>query len=615
MEWSPPVDADISSINVYQNGISIVSFVPSDFTGGLFNYTTPALAPGVYAFNVGVSDGATEVLSNAVNITVEVPNPAPVKPSIQNAVVLNFNTVKLSWTQDAGDTDITSIGIIQNGVEIATFGPNDHPNNEFTTGALADGVHSLRVRLGDGVNTVLSDPVVIVVDDRPSFTAFAGRVPDPTPAATTLVLDNVTHTGILPDKVILNWATTAGSSPVAEYIIYKNNVEYSRVAGTATGYVSGILPLGTHTLAVEAKDATGKVSDRQVFSATIDYLRPVINLSATYNATTGAVDLDWHYQVVDSTEFEIQKALSSIPNDPTAFTGTKYTTTSSRISITLPHEDRDKVVYFDVRVKKGNQYSVIQKQVSLRVNHSANSFWDNLVRVDAANQIPLAVWQPDVIPAANIMGNSIESLTIHIPGASRNNINSISINSLATGGGYSHTLRSPFSNDIVFDSSTDLVTIPKSALQTPAGALPRINDSFDIGVNLGTLQSIHRTVSLLHSSDQNTIDASVVNGSYRNILNINPAWNPLETPTTMTFQNGSVTIQVLSGLTLTGTATFTSRYQGYLTLSNSSGSVNSIVPFSVFYHRVSGTMGINIQVLGSKYPPSGRLDQFDFIKQ
>ena len=274
-------------------------------SNGQWSFITPTLADGAHTLSVIATDAAgNSSAPTTLTLTVVTTAPAPVADlavsdnvgAIQGALTsgafTDDTTPTLSGTAGAGNIVTLYDGTTLLGT--ATAGADGAWT--FTTGALAQGEHTLNVTVTDAAGNVSpATPFNLTVDTL-------------APAVSTLVVTNDVAGVVVP-----NGGATSDSTPVLSgaaeagsvVTLYDGNATLGSVTvgagGTWSFTPAAALAEGAHSLRVTVTDAAGNVSGSTSASVVIDTTAPEVTLTASNNNGATPVAIAGNGLTSDST--------------------------------------------------------------------------------------------------------------------------------------------------------------------------------------------------------------------------------------------------------------------------------------------------------------------------
>jgi P pilus assembly chaperone PapD len=266
------IDADVTDVQVLINGTAH----SAQFVDGKWQFTAPALADGDYTVTVQVIDDAGNIQrSAALDVTIDTVTAAPVitlsdDTGVQGDSQTNDTTPGFAITTD---TDAVSVMVsIDGGAAVAATKDADGKWH-FTSGALADGDHSISVVVTDlagntsnasltfTVDTTLSIPTLDMVDASDSGSSSTDNITnDSTPVFT---LGNI-DADVTDVQVLIN-----GTAHSAQLVDGKWQ------------FTAPALADGNYTVTVQVTDDAGNIQRSAALDMTIDTVTaaPVITLT------------------------------------------------------------------------------------------------------------------------------------------------------------------------------------------------------------------------------------------------------------------------------------------------------------------------------------------------
>jgi hypothetical protein len=260
-----------STLSIY-DGATLLGTTASNGAGA-WSFTTGVLSDATHSLTATATDSAANVSAASAALTVTIDTVAPGAPTISSystdsAVVgdgiTNDNTLTLVGTAAAG----SAISVYDGATLLGTAAANGAGAWTFTTGALADGAHSLTATASDVAgNSAMSGALAVTIDTAapgvPTIASFS------TDSGT--VGDSVTNDNTL----TLTGAAAAGST----VSIYDGATLLGNAMANGVGawsFTTGALTDATHALTARATDAAGNVSAASAaLNVTIDTAAPV----------------------------------------------------------------------------------------------------------------------------------------------------------------------------------------------------------------------------------------------------------------------------------------------------------------------------------------------------
>ncbi|MDP3156351.1 MAG: Ig-like domain-containing protein [Archangium sp.] len=249
-----------ATITVFVDGVSVGTTTAN--ASGAWTFTSAQLADGAHTTRATATDsvGNVSVNSNTNSFTVDTTPPAaPIVATPANGSRTGDNTPTVSGTSEANATVTVSI----DGVVAGTVTADASGNWSFTTAALAEGAHTVRVTATDSVGNVS------VNSNTNTFTV--DTVPPAAPVVTAPA----------------NGSSTANSTPSISGTAEANSTVTVIIDGVSAGtttanasgtwtFTSALLADGVHTARATATDAVGNVSvNSNTNSFSIDTSAPV----------------------------------------------------------------------------------------------------------------------------------------------------------------------------------------------------------------------------------------------------------------------------------------------------------------------------------------------------
>jgi hypothetical protein len=284
-----------STVKIF-DGATLLGSVKASVAGA-WAYTTAALANGVHSLTATASDvaGNTGVASGALSVTID--TTAPVAPSIASFStdsgvvgdhITSDNTLTLTGTAEANST----IKLYDGTTLLGSATVDDTGAWNYTTAALANGIHSLTARATDvaGNTGVASAALSVTIDTTapvaPSIASFS--------TDSGVVGDHITS-----DNTLTLTGTAEANSTVKVY-------DGATLLGSATANTSGAWSLttaaltdGAYNLTATATDVAGNTSATTSalslsatapgLNVTIDTTAPVAPSIASFSTDSGVV--------------------------------------------------------------------------------------------------------------------------------------------------------------------------------------------------------------------------------------------------------------------------------------------------------------------------------------
>ncbi|MEZ3500634.1 Ig-like domain-containing protein [Pantoea sp. KPR_PJ] len=295
--------AEAGSRITISDGTSVLGSVTAG-SNGQWSFISPTLADGEHTLSVVATDAAgNSSTPSTLTLTVATAAPAPVadlvvtdnvgtvQGALTSGAVTDDTTPTLSGTTGAGNIITVYDGTTLLGTVTATDG-----TWSFTTGALAQGPHTLNVTVTNAAGNVST------------ATPFNLTIDTVAPAASTLVITNDAAGVVVP-----NGGSTNDSTPVLSGTAETGSVvtlyDGTTTLGTVTVGAGGAwsftpataLGEGAHSLRVTVTDAAGNVSGSTSASVIIDTTPPEVTLTASNNNGTVPVAIANNGLTNDST--------------------------------------------------------------------------------------------------------------------------------------------------------------------------------------------------------------------------------------------------------------------------------------------------------------------------
>jgi hypothetical protein len=295
LDLTGTAEAD-STVQVYDGATLLGTAIAN--SSGAWSFTTAALGDGLHALTATSADAAGNIsaVSTALNITVD--STAPDAPTFGDDTPGDGagNTMTLPGSADShgpvtsanvltfgGRAEIGSIVNVYDGTTLlGTAAANASGTWSFTTGALADGAHSLTASATDAAGNVgaASAALDITIDTAaPVAPDIASFGPD----------SGVSSNGITNQRLLNLTGTAEAGSMVKLY-------DGATLLGTAVAdgsgawsFVTSPLGDGAHSLTATATDAAGNTgATSSALSVAIDSTAPEVPAIAGFGPDTGA---------------------------------------------------------------------------------------------------------------------------------------------------------------------------------------------------------------------------------------------------------------------------------------------------------------------------------------
>jgi hypothetical protein len=274
-----------STVKVY-DGATLLGSATANGSGA-WTYTTAALSNGAHSLTTTATDAAGNIstISSAIAVTVDAVVPAA--PSVISFSpdtgtvgdgITDANVLTLLGVADANST----VNVFDGAALLGSVAANGSGAWSFTTGALADGSHSLMAaETVAGITGPESSALTVVVDTTaplaPSFTSFS---PD-----SGVVGDHITN-----DNTLVLTGSAEANSTVK---IYDGATLLGSTAANGAGawtYDTAALADGSHSLTATATDAAGNVgTGSAALALTIDTVAPAAPSIASFSPDTGTL--------------------------------------------------------------------------------------------------------------------------------------------------------------------------------------------------------------------------------------------------------------------------------------------------------------------------------------
>ncbi|QGY30450.1 Ig-like domain-containing protein [Pantoea cypripedii] len=285
--------AEANSVVTIYDGTTVLGSATAS-AGGIWSFTTAALAEGSHALSVRATDAAgnVSVASSTATVVIDTVAPAAVTLAasnnngttaipIANNGTTNDNTPALSGTAEAGSKITISDGTTVLGT--VTAGSNGAWS--FTTSTLADGTHTLNVTATDAAGNVSPNAAVTLTVDTGV----------PTASTLTVTADNVTPNVTIPSggSTNDNTPTLSGTAEAGAVVTISDGStvlgSVTAGAGGAWSFTTAALANGSHPLSVTVKDAAGNVSPATSATVIVDTVAPTASTLVVTNDVTSTV--------------------------------------------------------------------------------------------------------------------------------------------------------------------------------------------------------------------------------------------------------------------------------------------------------------------------------------
>ncbi len=270
-----------STVKVY-DGATLLGSATTNGTGA-WTYTTAALANGAHSLTATATDAAgnTGVASSALAVMID--TIAPVAPTIASFStdsgiagdhITSDNTLTLTGTAEANSTVKLYDGATLLGSAIA----DGSGAWNYTTVALANGVHSLTARATDVAgNTGVASAALAVTIVAPSISSFS--------TDSGVVGDHITN-----DNTLTLTGTAEANSTVN---VYDGTMLLGSATTNGTGawsFTTAALTDGAHSLTATATDVAGNTGAASTaLNVTVDTTAPVAPSIASFSTDSGVV--------------------------------------------------------------------------------------------------------------------------------------------------------------------------------------------------------------------------------------------------------------------------------------------------------------------------------------
>jgi hypothetical protein len=232
-----------------------------------------SLAAGSHTVTVRATDYAGNMNTASVTFTVDTVAPSVRITSPTSGSYNNSSSSTVQWTaSDSGS------GIAKMEIKLDTGSWSTIAGTTDTLTSLADGSHTVTVRVTDNAGNVNSASASFVVDT----VAPVLSINSPTSGS-------YNNTG----SVTVSWTATDGGSGIAKTEINVDSGPWTPISGT--GYSLTSMANGAHTVTIRATDNAGNMNTESV-TFTVDTVKPVLNIVAPvpdswYNTT--ALNATW----------------------------------------------------------------------------------------------------------------------------------------------------------------------------------------------------------------------------------------------------------------------------------------------------------------------------------
>jgi chitodextrinase len=315
-------DVGVAGYQILRNGTQVA-------TATATSYTDIELSPSTsYTYTVKAYDASGNVSAASSSVSVTTASSTgdtapPTTPTGLSSPSQAGTALDLSWTASTDDTSVAGYQIFRNGTLVGTtsaaqIGTTNIPTPTlFTdTGLTASTSYTYTVKAFDpaGNLSAASAPITVTTAALSSGGGGGGGTPPSVPTG-------LSSTGQTSTSISLSWtASTAGSSPVAGYDIYRNGTKVA--TSTSTSYTdTGLSPSTSYTYTVDAFDSSGDVSARSSSLTVSTKAAPTVPAGLTASKeTSSSIAFSW----TASTE-----ASSSVAGYDIYRNGTKIGTSTS----------------------------------------------------------------------------------------------------------------------------------------------------------------------------------------------------------------------------------------------------------------------------------------------
>ncbi len=296
---TPTLDGTAEALSTVQIFDGVTSLGTTTVSGiGNWTFTTGVLADGVHSFTAVATDvaGNVGVASGALAVTIDTSIAAPSTPDLAAASDsgssntdnnTNDTTPTFNGTAEANST----VTIFDSVTSLGSTTADGLGNWSFTTGALADGGHSMTAVASDAAGNVssASAALVVTIDTAPPG---APSTPDLNAASDsgTSSTDNITN------DTTPTLDGTSEANAIVEIFDGVTSLGTTNASGAGIwSFTTGALSTGAHSLTAKATDAAGNTGVAiGALSLTIDTAAPAApstpNLNAASDTGTSSTD-------------------------------------------------------------------------------------------------------------------------------------------------------------------------------------------------------------------------------------------------------------------------------------------------------------------------------------
>jgi hypothetical protein len=219
--------------------------------------TISSLSDGTHTVEVRVTDEAGNEAEDSVTFAVDTAAPSVAITSPEDGAVIDSSSVDVAWT--ATDVDTTEYSVDAGTWQSVT-------GTSVTVSSLADGEHTISVRVTDVGGNTATDSVIVTVDTTAPSVEISAPVADASVASSTVTAEFSADDGAGSGVATIEVSLDGGAWVAAD----------SATAHTFTG-----LAAGDHTVAVRATDEAGNTgSDSVAFSVVLDDVDPTVSITS-----------------------------------------------------------------------------------------------------------------------------------------------------------------------------------------------------------------------------------------------------------------------------------------------------------------------------------------------
>jgi hypothetical protein len=241
----------------------------TSLTSTTTSYALSGLTQGSHTVTVRAVDNAGSYKDASVSFVLDTVAPSITITSPSSGALLASSSVIMQWSaRDSGTAIANYLVKLDNG----SWTTVSASSNGYTFSAVADGAHTLYVRVIDNAGNMADASISVVVDTTASIVTIAS------PSSGSMIASS---------SVTVTWRGSDSGSGIANYLVNLDGGSWTTLSSTTSSYTFSGLAQGTHAVTVRAVDKAGNTKDASV-SFVVDTVAPSITITSPTSGSTVA---------------------------------------------------------------------------------------------------------------------------------------------------------------------------------------------------------------------------------------------------------------------------------------------------------------------------------------